>query len=574
MQAPHVPSSAQATPRAELDRMLERLRGSARRFARLDLADRIGLLSSISERYSAQLEDMVHLACLAKGLDPSSEEAGEEWLAHGLSITRYLRLLRQSLVDLAEHGRPRFDLKRLRRRGSGALSLKVYPSSALEALTFPGITAEIYFQRGLDPEEIHDRQASFYRRPHGGRVALVLGAGNVASIPARDALHKLFVEGAVTVLKVNPVNQYLGPLLERAFAPAIEQGFFAVAYGEAEVGAYLTSHAAVDEVHITGSDRTHDLIVWGPPGPEREERLARNDPLLKKRITSELGNISAVLVVPGPWSQSDLDYQGRNLAGMVANNASFNCNAAKLLVQGRGWSGARGLLSAVEKALCQTPTRLAYYPGSEDRFRRFTDGRSFLRTVGVPQEGELPWAIIPHLDPGDPDEPLFRKEPWCSVLGETELGSDDPVDYLDRAVRFVNERVWGTLNVALLVHPQTLRDRAAALALDRAVEELRYGTVAVNVWPAAAFTLASTAWGAHPSSTLSDIQSGQGWSGNTLMLEGIEKSVLRAPFRMVPKPVWFPDHRTVGSLARRVTLMEREVSWRKLPAVALTAVRG
>jgi len=42
----------------------------------------------------------------------------------------------------------------------------------------------------------------------------------------------------------------------------------------------------------------------------------------------------------------------------------------------------------------------------------------------------------------------------------------------------------------------------------------------------------------------------------------------------MPKPVWFPDHRTVGSLARRVTFMERDASWRKLPAVALTAVRG
>jgi len=31
-------------------------------------------------------------------------------------------------------------------------------------------------------------------------------------------------------------------------------------------------HAGVDEIHITGSDKTHDLIVWGPPGPAREER--------------------------------------------------------------------------------------------------------------------------------------------------------------------------------------------------------------------------------------------------------------------------------------------------------------
>ena len=45
--------------------------------------------------------------------------------------------------------------------------------------------------------------------------------------------------------------------------------------------------------------------------------MARGEPLLKKRITSELGNVSAVLVVPGPWTEADLEYQGRNVAGMV-----------------------------------------------------------------------------------------------------------------------------------------------------------------------------------------------------------------------------------------------------------------
>src|SRR5205085_291310 len=91
------------------------------------------------------------------------------------------------------------------------------------------------------------------------------------------------------------------------------------------------------EVHITGSDRTHDFMVWGPPGPEREARKKRNDPVLKKTITSELGNISPVIVVPGPYSEAELGYQGANVAGMVINNASFNCNSAKLLVTQKSW---------------------------------------------------------------------------------------------------------------------------------------------------------------------------------------------------------------------------------------------
>jgi len=45
-----------------------------------------------------------------------------------------------------------------------------------------------------------------------------------------------------------------------------------VVYGGAEVGRFLVYHPQVDDVHITGSDLTHDLIVWGPPGAERERR--------------------------------------------------------------------------------------------------------------------------------------------------------------------------------------------------------------------------------------------------------------------------------------------------------------
>jgi aldehyde dehydrogenase (NAD(P)+) len=434
------------------------------------------------------------------------------------------------------------------------------------------VNAEVNFQQDLTEEDLRERQASFYKRPHSGKVALVLGAGNVASIPSKDALTKMFVDGSVVILKMNPVNQYLGPFLEQAFAPAIDQGFFALVYGGAEVGGYLAQHEDVDEVHVTGSDRTHQAIVWGPPGPERDARMARDEPLLKKEITSELGNVSAVLVVPGPWSESDFTYQGQSVAGMVANNASFNCNAAKLLVQPAGWAGAGRLLKKIEEALAATPTRLAYYPGAGQRYRRFTEGRPFLREIGVPQQGELPWAIVSHLDPSNRDEPLFREEPWCSVLGETQISGDDPVRFLDEAVRFVNERVWGTLNVCLLVHPRTAAE--ASEALERAIEDLRYGTVGVNIWPAAGFSLGVTPWGGHPSSSLKDIQSGRGWSGNTLMLAGVEKTVVRAPFRMVPKPVWFPGHRTLADLGRRDTLLERAGSWRRLPGVAITALRG
>ena len=75
-----------------------------------------------------------------------------------------------------------------------------------------------------------------------------------------------------------------------------DAGYLAVCYGGADVGAYLVEHPLIDEIHITGSDKTHDMMVWGPPGPEREERKRKKEPKLKKEITSELGNVSPVIV--------------------------------------------------------------------------------------------------------------------------------------------------------------------------------------------------------------------------------------------------------------------------------------
>ena len=112
---------------------------------------------------------------------------------------------------------------------------------------------------------------------------MILGAGNVSCIPPMDVAYKMFVEGMVCVLKMNPVNEWVGPYLERALAAAHRRAAISrIVYGGGDVGAYLVDHPLVDDVHITGSDKTHDLIVWGPPGPERERRNAANDPLLQE----------------------------------------------------------------------------------------------------------------------------------------------------------------------------------------------------------------------------------------------------------------------------------------------------
>ena len=563
------------TEHVAIDNALQRLKDQAGPFAKVPLKERIGLLHEMRQRCATIAEEWVTRACEAKGIPQDSPLAGEEWLAGPFITMRCFRLLEESLRQVEQNGNPTIPDSWIRTRPNGALAVQVFPVNAMDKALFAGITAEIYLEKGVTREQMRERQASFYKKPnHTGKISLILGAGNVSSIPPTDVASKLFVEGKVCVVKMNPVNAYVGPLLERVFAPAVEKGWIAFVYGGADEGKYLVGHPLVDEVHITGSDKTHDMMVWGPPGPERAARMAKNDPLLKKEISSELGNVSPVIIVPGPYSPKELAFQAANIAGAVTNNGSFNCNAAKLMIQPKSWKGRDGLLAGLEQSLREAPTRKAYYPGAEDRYRSLTEGRANVKRLGQPGPGELPWTLITDVDSSKPDEAIFKTEPFCSIISETTLGTEDPSAFLQEAVKFVNQRVWGTLNATVIVHPKTLADPGFKAVLEQALEDLRYGAVAVNLWPATIFALGTTPWGGYPGQPLTDIQSGRGWVHNSFMLDDIEKCVARAPLTSFPKPLWFPGHKTANVVGRKLINLELDPSWGKIPGIAIAAMRG
>jgi hypothetical protein len=168
----------------------------------------------------------------------------------------------------------------------------------------------------------------------------------------------------------------------------------------------------------------------------------------------------------------------------------------------------------------------------------------------------------------------FKSEAFCGLLAETGLDAKDPVDFLEKAVKFLNDVVWGTLNCCVIVHPKTMADPTFAKAFDKAVADLRYGCVAINHWPALGYGLVSTTWGAFPGHTLEDIQSGRGVVHNTLMFEKPQKSVIRAPFRIAPTPPWFFTHKKAHEIGPKLARFEAEPSAFRLPSVVWSAIRG
>jgi len=541
-------------------------------WAKTDAATRANLLQDVIDATMAAQDDWLAAACEAKGLEPGSTEAGEELMAGVGTFVRLARLLRDSLRDIAKDGKPHVPGP-IRETPDGRLRVQIFPANAFDRITFPQTTAEVWMQPGVTRESLVAGQAPAYADPaaHAG-TSLVLAAGNVASLGPRDVLSKLFVEGKVVVMKANPVNDYLLPHWNRALAPLIEAGVLGIVDGGPAVGQYLTAHPRIDEVHITGSDKTYDAVVFGP-GEEGARRKAADEPVLDKPVTAELGNVSPIVVVPGKWSIPELRYQAQHIATMLVNNAGFNCISARLVITHDGWAQRDAFIGALTQTLAGIRTRRAYYPGAAARRDAFVAAHPEAESFGRGPADALPWTFIGDVPPGRTDDIAFNVESFFGEVAETALPAPDAAGFLDAATRFCNDVVWGTLGVTVIVAPSSLKEPAVAEALERSIAGLQYGSVGVNVWHGLAFAMGSTTWGAYPGHPRTDIESGSGVVGNALMFDRPQKSVVRAPFRSRPKPPWFATAPSGYDVMRRFVAFEAEPSAAKIPGLMLSAVR-
>jgi acyl-CoA reductase-like NAD-dependent aldehyde dehydrogenase len=269
-----------------------------------------------------------------------------------------------------------------------------------------------------------------------------------------------------------------------------------------------------------------------------------------------------------------LDFHGVNVASTVTNNSGYNCSATRVVIQHEQWDKRDAFIESMRKAFQNAGDRTPYYPGSEDRHQTFIEHHPDADQIGTKGEGFVPWTLIHHLDPNDADEICFNMESWCGQTSEVALPASSVVEYIDKAVDLCNERIWGTLNASIVVHPKSLKDPAIADAVERAIANLRYGTVAVNHWGGLNFALGTTTWGAFPGHTVDDIRSGQGVVHNTYMFDKPQKTVLRGPFRIFPTPAWFANNRNAPEIGRKMTYFNADPSLMRLPGLLWASLRG
>ncbi len=565
-----------------LDDNLERLSRHKQLWAQTTVTTRQAILAQIRDGVNRVARDWAETAARKKGLAVDAPLAGEEWLSGPYALITYCDALMETLSKIA--GNKHLDGLPMRELPNGQLAVEVMPHSIWDRLLLNGVRAEVWMEPDVTRTNLAQHTAAGYTHTSGGKVALVLGAGNIAAIAPLDCLHKLFVDNEVVLLKMNPVNDYLAKFLNSSLAALIGPGFLRIVSGDASVGQYLANHPLVETIHITGSAAAHDAVVWGAGDEATANKLA-GTPKNKRPITSELGGVSPTIVVPGPWSKADIVFQAQNVATQKLHNAGFNCIACQVLVLSENWGQKEAFLETLKATLAASAPRPLYYPGARTRLMGFQEaaGRSFTERAHAQIETANQCGIFPFKAGANPIAETF--EVFAPALGVTELRCPDEESFLIDAIRYANQNLAGTLGANILIHPRTLR-KIGRRRFDEIIADLRYGAISINAWTGLAFLLPYATWGAFPGHTLDRVQSGIGVVHNAMLFDRPQRTVVEAPFTpfprnllslrfsLLPRPPWFITNRRANVLGRLLTRFQAQPSFRKLFTIFANALRG
>jgi acyl-CoA reductase-like NAD-dependent aldehyde dehydrogenase len=551
---------------AALDAAVGKLRAGLPSWVTLPVEEKAGLVHRLRRRFGDEAPGMVEAWRIAQGMEPDSHWVGDVW--GGLApFAIMIRGWESTLTRLARHERL-VPPDAVGHDTQGRITVDVFPQSRTDRMLYMGYSGRVRLQPGTNIAEVAAagdalRTGEF---PDAG-VTLLLAAGNWAYLPAADALTLLIGHGCTVVMKLNPVNAYLRPALERLFVEFIDAGWLSIVEGGPEVGAHLAHHPEIDRVHMTGSAATYDALVWGT-GTEADRRRGAGQRLLDKPFTAELGGVGPMIVAPGRWTRHDVRRQADRIAYCKLQNCGHSCAATQILVLPEGWDQADLLLADLREFLRTLEPRRPYYPGSDARVARALADQDHVETLGP--DGRR--FLVTGLDP-DQDCSLFSDEVFADVLGVVRLPAPDVESYLARAVEFANDALAGTLGAELLVDPDTEAHHRQAVT--SAVAGLRYGAVGLNEHAGYSGAVPQLLWGAYPGNPPEAIGSGVGFVNNTLQLPRPEQGVLRAAFRTPIKPFFTATHRTQRSVFRAY------IDWiasgddpRKLPSIVLPALRA
>ena len=522
----------------DLDRNINRLRIHSIEFSALPNEELILLLEKTIQNIQGIAYYWATLSAEKKQILQKHKE-GEEWLGGpfvSILTTQYYIEYLKGNSPLKEENYDKV-----------TNSYKVFPNKFIESLTFPLLKAEIRFNKSMSFNQIEEFRGFNQRIGPSDNVTLVLGAGNVSSIPFLDTLFHLVAKRSAILLKLNPVNDYLLPVFEKVFAEFIDRGFISVVNGNLDTSRYLTKHRSIDSIHLTGSNYTYENIVYDKQLSDKERSLSTIPKINKKPIFSELGNVTPIIVHPGKWSNSELKFQARKIATAKLNNSGFNCIAAQVIVLPKGWRSTEKLKKYIKFYLKKIGDTTSYYPGANESLDNLKTNENYELVNESSCSTPFMTADL------DIEDKYSSSEVWNTTLYFKELEYSDNESFTDISINYVNNELWGNLGASVLIKGSKKKNNAHIV--NKYKNDLNYGTVAINEWSAIAFIIPTMPWGGYPGNKDNDIQSGQGYVHNAYFFESPLKGIVETNFRFSRfiDPPWFVNNKKAHRLFKNLT---------------------
>ena len=523
----------------ELDRKITTLRIKSSELAVMSNDELITLLKQTIENIKGVAYYWATLSAEKKGILQKHKE-GEEWL--GGPFVSILTL--QYYIDYLDNN----DQLDINKYDEIKNSYNVFPNKFIEKLTFPLLRAEIRFNKTMNFNQISKYRGFKQRLGNDkGSITLVLGAGNVSSIPFLDTIFHLVANRSSIMLKLNPVNDYLNPVFQKVFDEFIQRGYISVVNGDIPTSKYLSEHRSIDSVHLTGSNYTYENIVYGKVLTDRERKLSSLPKLNKKPIFSELGNVTPIIIHPGKWTNSEIKFQARKIVTAKLNNSGFNCIAAQVIVLPKGWNHNQKLKKYIKYYMNKIGDTTSYYPGAEDSLKELQNNKNYEQINN--QVCSTPFMVA-NLDS---DDKYGDEEVWNSTLYFKEIEYTDNDSFTNNCIDYVNNELWGNLGATVLFKGN--KKKRNIKNIENYKNKLNYGTVAINEWAAIAFIIPTMPWGGFPGNKDNDIQSGQGFVHNSYFFESPQKGIVETNFRFSRfiDPPWFVNNKKAHRLFKNLT---------------------
>ena len=525
----------------DIDRFISTLRTKSKEFNSIS---NVQLASMLEETISNIKEVSYFWATICsdnKGTTKTPAE-GEEWLGGPFASVLATQYYIKSLINDDDLDEGNFN--------NSENSYKVFPNNFIERITFPFINAKVYFNKSMSFEDINKFRGFSKRYDIEPSITLVLGAGNFSSIPYLDVLYHLITRRSVILLKLNPVNEYLKPVFEKVFKNFIERGYIIVTNGNINESKYMATHPGINHIHLTGSDKTYEDIVYGRELTGNERSIKTVSKINPKPITSELGNVTPIIIHPGKWSTSDIKYQARKIVTGKLNNNGFNCIAAQVVVLPDGWGHTETLIKYVKYYMNKAKDRKAYYPDSIERLTKLEKDKSYERVNSLS-------CTTPHLTR---EIKAYNKyeldEVWSSTIYFRKIAYSNAEDYVKKSIDYCNNELWGNLGVSVII--KNHNNKFNKHITNSYIENLKYGTIAINEWAAIGYIIPQLPWGGFPGNKDNDIQSGQSVVHNSMLFESPLKGIVETKFRIsrLIDPPWFITNRKSRRLFMNLTYFQ------------------